>query len=227
LSGEKTVVTNDRRGLARRFFARIGYAYLIGMSTAVFGIVFDLIFSPDRKFTTLIGGAAGALAMMLILNTGSIAILTFMAHQHTNARPPWWVLPAIMGLLVGLLLVVLYLVGITQAYAGETSGFVVENELNAFVVGAVAGLAVGTAYTLSIPGIRHDTLMRQAQRSIIIGGVIGIQYGAYWLLRELSQGRPIQIYNMLASTIAVPVYVISLLLSFVIGIELGDRYVER
>ena len=226
-SVEKTLPTNQTRATVRRFFARIGYAYLLGMSTAVFGIAFDIVFSPDRKLLTLIGGAAGALALMVILNTVSIAIVTFTVHQDTSIRPPWWVMPAAMGLLAGLLMVVLHMVGITEAYDKETSAFVVENETSAFVVGAIAGLAVGAAYALSIPGIRQDVLTKQAWRSTIIGGVIGVQYGTYWLIREASSGRPIQIYNMLASIIAAPVFVITLLLSFVIGIELGDRYVER
>ena len=94
---------------------------------------------------------------------------------------------------------------------------------------AVAGLLVGVAYTLSIPGIRQDTLVKQARRSVIIGGVIGVQYGIYWMLKEAPQAGEgaTLIYNMLSSITAVPLSVIGMLLSFVLGIEMGDRYVER
>jgi hypothetical protein len=213
-------LATSRRSLMRRFFARIGYAYLLGLSAPVFGTLFDLIFSPNRQFAYLVPQFAAGLALVVVLNTVSIGIVTFISPVNKRARPPWWLMPTSMGLLAGFLLVILHLAGMTPRY---------NNEVNAFVVGAIAGLAVGVAYTLSIPGIRQDTLIKQARRSVIIGAVVGVQYGVYWMIKEAPQAGEgaVLLYNTLASIIGVPVVVIGMLLSFVLGIELGDRYVER
>lgn len=220
-SGEEAVLQGQRQALARRFFARVFFSWLLGLSVPIFGFVFDLTLSPSQQFSSLLARSVIApLALVMIVNSVSIGIVTYTAHISKSARPRWWALPASLGVLAGLLLMAFHLTGVTPLY---------QNAVEAFVVGAVAGVAVGTAYTLSIPGMRQDTILKQSRRSIIISGVIGIQYGVYFLVKELPQNASdaLLIYYVVEAIIGVPISIMGMLLSFVLGIELGDRYIER
>ena len=208
------------RALIRRFFARTGYACLLGLSIPIIGIIFDVILLPNRDLMFYVGNAAGVLALVVILNTLGIGIVTFTSTSTKTARPPLWVLPVSFALLAGLLLAVFSVIGLTTVYS---------NSFIAFIVGAISGAAAGLAYALSIPGIRQDTILQQLRHSLIIGGVIGILVALYFFIKTMPADASgvILVKHAINTFVAVPITIVGLLLSFVLGIELGDRYVER
>jgi hypothetical protein len=218
-SAEKVVSINDTRALVRRYIARVVFSCLLGLGVVVYNFVADLLIL-SKSSTMAVEGVVGATALILTVNTVSIGVVTYTTRRNKNARPPLWVLPTSLALLAGLLLALLSGVGVTDLYP---------NEFIAFIAGAISGAAAGLAYALSIPGIRQDTIRQQIRRSLFIGGAIGILVGLYFFIKlmppELSGIKLIQ--HVIAAFVSVPITIVGMLLSFVLGIELGDRYVER
>jgi hypothetical protein len=211
---------SQRRALARRFRARWLFACLLGLNVPVFATAFDIMLSPARELFALLVQAVGILLFVVIVNSVSIGIVTTMSHLSKSARPQWWTLPASMSIFAGLLLVISHAVGIARSY---------ENAATALIVGAMAGVALGGVYTLSMPGERQDTILKQSRRSLIISAIVGVAYGIYYLAtKPLPIGDSMRLYyEVVASIVGLPFTVAGLLLSFVLGVELGDRYVER
>jgi serine/threonine protein kinase len=206
-----------RQALLRRLAARLIGALVLGLSFPIVGVTTDIIFQrPDTTLNTLLEQAIGSLILVFALNGISIGLITITSHLRKNSKPPWWVLPAVMSTLTGGLLVIFGSLEIATLY---------KNPLVAFAVGALAGLIIGGVYTISIPRQRQDTIFKQSRRALIISGIIGLGYGVLFLLTQYK--AEMTFYTLASSLIAVPALIICLLLSFVLGIEFGDRYIER
>jgi hypothetical protein len=167
LSAEDAVPNDNWRALTRRFFARVLFSYLLGLGVVVYNFVADTLLI-SKTLLVAVQGVFGASALILMVNTTGIGVVTYTTRQNKSARPPLWMLPVSFALMAGLLLAVLSIVGFTDSYPSA---------ITAFIVGAISGAAVGLAFTLSIPGLRQDTILQQLKRSLIIGGVIGALTG--------------------------------------------------
>jgi hypothetical protein len=203
----------------RRFFTRALFSYLIGLGILVYTFVADLLIL-SKPFQVAVEGVVGAAALILMVNTTGIGVVTYTARKNKKARPPLWALPATFALIAGLLLAVFSVVGFTDSYP---------NAIVAFIVGVVSGAAGGLAYTLSIPGLRQDTILQQIRHSLIIGGVIGVLMGLYFFIKIMPQNASgmILVLHGVNCFVSLPIIVVGMLLSFVLGIELGDRYVVQ
>lgn len=208
---------SKRGALGRRLGARLIGSFLLGLSVPLVNMVGNVLFgNPNMTPQGLLEESIATYFVMLILNATSIAILTGTSHFSKHAQPVWWALPITTTLLAGALLVIFEMAGLTTLYSGP---------LQAFVVGAVVGLIIGGVYTFSMPRQRQDTILKQSRRPMIISALVGLIYGVLFLLTQYN--AEMTFYTVASSLIGVPLLIICLLLSFVLGVELGDRYIER
>ena len=217
-STERTILIDDRGTLARRFFARVLFSWLFGMGVSVYYFASALVLSVSLPMA--LNKLIAATALIFTVNSAGIGIVTYTTRQKKHARPPLWVLPASFGLIAGVILAALTMADLTDLYP---------TAIAAFVVGAISGMALGITYALSIPGLRQETILKQTRRSLIIGGVVGLQLALYFFMREMPENARgiILVRHIIDALVSVPITVMGMLLSFVLGIEMGDRSIER
>ena len=206
---------SKRRALWRRVVARIGFALLLGLSVPILATVIDISIRPDTDATFLISQGIGILLLLFLVSIIGIGTLTFLAHRGEQRRWHFVGLPILLGVVVGLLLVFLTLFGIAPG----------SNYLSAFLAGGLAGIGLGFLYTISLPAQRQDTVLKQSRQSLLTGALIGVAYGVYFLMTSFDS--TMSFYSLAASLFFVPLTIVSILLSFVLGIEFGDRYIEQ